>query len=321
MKNNIIKVILFMAVFSGIAFMIHYGFLSAFRRFDNEEIGIWNKVVHGTINADLVISGDSRALTAYDCRVISAVTQLSCFNLSVNGNLIDIQLARLRLLLKYNKHPKVLIQVLGRSTLELSTPSNPLQFVPFLNEIELYSALRQTENKDIFVKAKLLPLYGFSYFRIRRSLNIVDDLFAPNPSDTRINGYLPVYSFWNLDIQQFKNMHKDGITGALSTEGLENLKMLIRTCRENNIKLILVTAPMYVEGRELFTNKDEILSAYEEIARENNLPYLNYFSHPMTNNQNNFYDFQHTNILGAKVISEKLADDINSIILSRKPDR
>lgn len=314
MKKNILKVVLFVSIFTGIAGLIHQGFVLAFRQFDNEEIGIWNQVIRGDINAEIIISGDSRALTGFDCGVISAVTGQSCYNLSVNGNLIDIQLARFKLLLKYNKHPKVLVQVLGRSTLEVSTPSNPLQFVPFLNERELYSALRQTQNKDTFVKAKWLPLYGFSYFRLRRSLNIFDDLFAPNDADKRINGFLPVHAQWSLDIQQFKKLHKDGITGAVSPEGLDALKTIIRLCRENNIKLILVASPMYVEGRNLFVNKDGTFSLYEKIAREYDVPFLNYFSHPMSDHRDNFYDFQHTNARGAKVISEILGFDIDSKI-------
>jgi hypothetical protein len=44
---------------------------------------VWNRIVDGTINAEIVISGLSRALTHYDPRTIEERTRLTAFNIGL----------------------------------------------------------------------------------------------------------------------------------------------------------------------------------------------------------------------------------------------
>src|SRR5437762_9977279 len=52
---------------------------SGLHRTKTSEFGVWNKIVQGQINADIIISGSSRALTQYDPRIIERTTAYSTF--------------------------------------------------------------------------------------------------------------------------------------------------------------------------------------------------------------------------------------------------
>src|SRR5262249_43897425 len=59
---------------------------SGLRRINTSSFGVWNRIVDGTINAEIVISGSSRALTHYDPRIIEERTGLRAFNIGLNGS-------------------------------------------------------------------------------------------------------------------------------------------------------------------------------------------------------------------------------------------
>src|SRR5207302_909891 len=76
---------------------------SGLRRINTSSFGVWNRIVDGTINAEIVISGSSRALTHYDPRIIEERTGLTAFNIGLNGSQTDMQLARLKTYLRHNR--------------------------------------------------------------------------------------------------------------------------------------------------------------------------------------------------------------------------
>ena len=63
------------------------------RRIDTAAFGVFNRIVNGEINAEILVTGSSRALTHFDPRVISGSTGLSAFNIGINGSQTDMQVA------------------------------------------------------------------------------------------------------------------------------------------------------------------------------------------------------------------------------------
>ena len=49
------------------------------------EFGVWNKIIEGKIDADILIAGSSRARSHYDPRIIQEKTGRSAFNIGLNG--------------------------------------------------------------------------------------------------------------------------------------------------------------------------------------------------------------------------------------------
>ena len=63
---------------------------SGLQRINTSSFDVPNRIVDGKVNADIVISGSSRALTHYDPRLIQERTRLTAFNIGLNGSQTDI---------------------------------------------------------------------------------------------------------------------------------------------------------------------------------------------------------------------------------------
>ena len=78
-----------------LAVALDAGIDTGLRRIKTSEFGIWNSIVGGTINAEILITGSSRALTHYDARILQERLGRSAYNIGLNGSQTDMQVARL----------------------------------------------------------------------------------------------------------------------------------------------------------------------------------------------------------------------------------
>src|SRR5262245_51921409 len=73
------RIMLFLAMLLAV-FMVTDQLISAgLRRVTTSYFGVYNRIVDGTINADIVISGSSRAMNNFDPRIIQQATGLTTF--------------------------------------------------------------------------------------------------------------------------------------------------------------------------------------------------------------------------------------------------
>jgi len=79
-----------------VAFVLDRVFTVGLRRIETSEFGASNKVFSGQVNANIVISGSSRALVHYDPRIIQNITGLTAYNLGRNAAQTDMQCAFLK---------------------------------------------------------------------------------------------------------------------------------------------------------------------------------------------------------------------------------
>ena len=108
-RMGFFKIAAFFALVAAICFAVDKMALAGLRRVKTCGFGVSNKLFEGRINADVVISGSSRALVHYDPRVIQAVVGCSAFNIGLNGSQTDMQVAVLSAYLKHNKKPSVVL--------------------------------------------------------------------------------------------------------------------------------------------------------------------------------------------------------------------
>ena len=108
--SGLIKIVCFFCLILILLFGLNALINAGLRRIKTSQFGVSNKIVQGKINAEIVISGSSRALSHYDPRIIERITGYSTFNIGLNGSQTDMQLARLKAYLNHNQQPKLLIQ-------------------------------------------------------------------------------------------------------------------------------------------------------------------------------------------------------------------
>ena len=123
-------------------------------------LGAWNQVMQGRVNADIVISGSSRATYHYDPRVIESRTGQTTFNIGKVGSQTDVQVAVLKAYLEHNRKPSLIVHNLDAfSFVTTQEIFEPAQYVPYLGDQTLYESLRPFDPN--LAKSRYLPLYGY----------------------------------------------------------------------------------------------------------------------------------------------------------------
>jgi hypothetical protein len=95
----------------------------------------WNDILTRKSECEIYIQGSSRAWVQVSPLIIENYTGKKTYNFGIDGHHIDVQLGRYYLYRKYNKKPKIIIQILEGFSLEKRTDLYMKeQFLPYYNE-------------------------------------------------------------------------------------------------------------------------------------------------------------------------------------------
>ena len=286
---------------------------SGLRRINTSSFGVSNRIVDGKINADIVISGSSRALTHYDPRLIEEQTGLTAFNIGLNGSQTDMQLARLKTYLRHNKKPSLLIHNLDVFSFQTTHGGvyDPGQYIPYLAEPAIYAALVHID-PDVW-KARWLPLYGHAVQDLRFNWILgVMGFFGWNPSEDHFLGFKPRYSAWTDDFERLKAINPDGVRFEIEADGIKDMEELLRLCKEQGIKALLVYSPEYQEMQTLTRNRAQVFVYFNKLRDQFGVPVWDYSGSPISARRQNFYNSQHLNADGAAAFSREVGIRIAS---------
>lgn len=314
--KNIIKSVSFVAVFTLLAFILNGLLVFGLRHYRaGAGFDVLNQIMEGKAGADILISGSSRALIDFDCQSISKVTGRTCFNIGIDGGHVNLELPLLKTYFKHNTSPKILVEVVGLTDLEIGAIFRGHQYVPYLNEDEIYKSLVSLDPE--FRYYKYVPMYAFTVFNqnlFNRALKGLLDRQAPETDwglRPRINGFLPVERSWSGDFERFKAQFPQGKEYQIAQKSIDEMEDLIRICQQKNIKVLLVFAPSYYASVYGYAkNVQEIFSVYRSMAGRNHVPFLDYSTLPMTKDTNYFYNSQHLNSKGAAYFSGLFAKNL-----------
>ena len=208
--------------------------------------------------------------------------------------------------LKYNKKPETVILSVDVFTLNKRNDLyNYSQFLPYM-----------LWNKDAYKYTK--SYQGFNsidYFipliRYIGEMNSIKYSFEAmlgynKKEKLRNNGFAGMNKNWNQDFDKAKSKLKD-LKINVHEESINLLKSFIDECKNNGIELILVYTPEYIEGQKFVSNRSEIISIFENISHNYNLPFYNYSNDSICYNKIFFYNTLHMNLKGAELFSQRLA--------------
>lgn len=279
---------------------------SGLRRTTTSEFGIWNKIVHGKINADIVIFGSSRALAHYDPRIIQRATGFSAYNIGLNGSQTDLQLARLRAYLNHNRKPKLLIVNFDLFSFVTSHEIyDPAQYVPYMTEPAIYAGVRRVY-PDAW-KWRYLPLYGYAVEDMRFDWLIgLKAFFGIQPREDHLNGYQPEDRQWTGDFARFKANNAAGWSVDVEKQGVIDFTDILRICQVAAIPVLVVHSPEYFEVQEMERNREEILQRARALSAKFGAEFWDYSDSPICRDRANFYNSQHLNQSGATLFSDDL---------------
>ena len=306
-REAIQRLILFFGMMIVLTFMMNYAVSSGLRRIRTSSFGAWNELMQGRINADIIISGSSRATYHYDPRTIEASTGLTAFNIGRVGTQTDVQLAVLKAYLEHNRKPKLVIHNLDAFSFVMSREIyDPALYVPYVDDKELYGPLIEIDPN--FAKSRYLPLYGY----VVEDMNFtwvsgLKALIGSYPKQDFFLGFSPRHEEWTDDFSKFKAGNPHGVSFAIEPAGVRALEELIDVCQKNGIPLVFVYSPEYRGMQEMTKNRAEIFAEFHTLAHEHHVPLWDYSEWTYDGDKQFFYNSQHLNAKGAALFSDDVA--------------
>lgn len=306
----------FLALALAAVVALDWGITAGLRRVRTSSFGAYNTALRGRADADILVSGSSRALVHYDTDVMRKATGHSCFNLGRNGSHIDMQLALLRACLRLNRKPQMVIQNLDMHSLARTEEIfDPVQYLPYLREPEIYEGVLKI-HPDAW-KWRHIPLYGYTVEDMNFTWMLgLRGWAGLNPKEDHFSGYNPRDLTWSKDFERFKAKNPEGVRMGIDPTGIAALEAIVDTCLKNGIKVVLVYSPQYHEMRPLVKNQAEIFGHFQRISHKYHVPFLDYGLSDLCKDQNLFYNSQHLNRKGAALFSAALCNDLQPILKS-----
>lgn len=304
------RIACFFGLIAILAFALNAMINSGLRRIKTSSFGAENQVMQGKVNAQVIITGSSRASSHYDPRVIQEITGRSAFNLGRNGSQTDVQVVVLKAYLEHNRKPELVIHNLDAFSFVTTRETyDPAQYVPYLNDPEIYIPLKKI-NRDLW-KSRYVPLYGYVVEDMNFSWTLgLRGFFGWSPREDFFLGFNPRTKRWTDEFQNFKTSNPHGVSFGVEPKGIQDVEELIRVCRENKIRLIFVYSPEYSEMQTLTNNRAEIFDKFQESANYYGIPFWDYSDWKYASDRDLFQNSQHLNEQGAALFSTDLANHL-----------
>lgn len=272
------------------------------------ETKVWNDIYNSNVNSELVIYGSSRAWVQFNSKMLADELNQSTYNLGVDGHNFKLQYFRHKELLRFNKKPKKIIMSVDIFSLKFQNELyNQQQFLPYM--------LWNVNIQDYLSKYIGFSVYDFyiPLFRYKGSLNtfktILFDLLGKEPEYRRVNGYRAVEGNWNNDFYNAKSKN-DFYEVKIDSATANLFENFINECKNENIELILVFSPEYIEGQNYVKNREELITKYQNLANKYNLLFLDYSNNPICFDKKYYYNAQHLNKDGSEAFTLQLIKDL-----------
>lgn len=300
MKRFLKNILIFGIALLGLLVVEDAATTYAFHKKTTRKYVVWNDIVHDNINADLIILGNSRAWCQYSPQILDSVLGTNSYNIGIDGSCFNRQLARYELYRYYIPNaPKYVIQNVEFFTLGHTVGYEREQFMPYL--IYPYFRERICQIEPFSFGELYIPMY-------RYYVNNVYDEFTTYDFPVK-KGYFGEDNKWDGS----KLKETEPYIQEIDTNSLKMFIDYIEGLQEENIKLILVFAPIYKEGLSKVLNVEEIHGLYYDLANKYNLSILDYANCWLSQDTTYFYNATHLNKQGAELFSTKLAHDLDSL--------
>lgn len=309
MKKFLIRFFIFITPIVILAYpadlLVSYGALHS--TLADGELETWDDIYAGQINSEYVIYGSSRAWVHIDPILIEKETGSKAYNMGMDAHNFYLQNLRHRKLLEYNEKPKAIIYGLDMFTLEKRSDLYNLdQFLPIM-----------LWDKDIEQTTK--SYIGFSwidykipFFRYVGRFNAIKSgvKYYIYPDDRfRSKGYKGREQEWSSQLDEAKE--NIGLYRAtLDTMSVRLFESFIKECKQNDIPLIFVYTPEYIDGQRFIANRDSVINIYNSWSKKYDIPFLDYSDDSICFDKQYFYNSMHMNKRGSELFTRKLINDL-----------
>lgn len=323
MRRFLIYSISLLVLTSVLAYTIQYMADIGMKRFEKGILKEWTKIHAGTVNAETLILGSSRAFTGYDPTVLTDITGYKTYNLSANGGGYNIQKMKYDLYVDTNIKPKVIIQNVDLSHFIASYKVfEDFQYISYLSNDIIRERLPLIDKKYEYYKIVPLLKYNTNREYLKRSLRTL--LFNKVYNEIElIDGFCPKNKKFRLDslnIERFRRLDTSINFTDKFESGYNHTIDFATSLSNESVMTIFVWAPEFVNRLEANKNLRTYYSKkLKEFAQNNsNIHFLNLATDTIAYDESNYYDSFHLTAKGANSFSKKLAIKIDSLMIENK---
>lgn len=270
--------------------------------------GIFNKynelfLKEGNIY-DVLFLGSSRAEMHFNPKVFDEVTGLNSYNMGISGASPKISLALLKIYCKQHQKPKYIIFNIDYFSLQNDTDrlNNFPRYFPYLNNSHLRTELNQMDNR--FNSFYINPFHSLPFTQI-------DYLSASLHGWLNISGKYDTLMYKGFQTSEPKELQMDeSIKPTHSFISIKNrnyIDSIIQYTKNNHIKLILVTSPIYGAGKNQVSNKNALTNQLKNISFIHHIPYFDYTDSLNYDNKDLYADDLHLNRKGAHLFTSSIS--------------
>ena len=317
MKRFLLKVFLFLTSVLVIAIVTDLWVSKTLASSESYAMGdakIWNDILNNQINDELLIYGSSRAWRHFDPKVIEKETGMQAYNFGVDGHSFDIQHLRHELQLKHNTSPKVILYSVDVNTLNLPEGLyNDEQFLPFFYSDTLFNSYTKKYKNFSFTDYNA-PLARYSG-RKKALTYFIKEVIGWPQKKMRTKGFEASNESWNTDYERARK-NKTTYYKKIDTNMVKRFDAFLKEMHSKKIAVILMYTPEHVLGQSLITNRAEIVSVFDSLAKKNNIPFLDYSKVIMNSNKIYFYNSLHLNAKGVEAFNNLYIKDLKAFVNS-----
>lgn len=304
MKKFIYNILIFVLPVWFVLMMADFMFSSIAKRSNDYAIESWYDLMKGSIKADVIIMGSSRAWVQYDPLILDSILSVNSYNLGIDGRKHYSQIKKYHLFKKRNKKPRLIIQNIDIFDFNaIIRGYNMYQFYPYFWDRDM--RIEFINNEPFNAGEKYLPLYRFINYSIYNDINT----FLPTDSNYLTKGYRGKTATWDGAAL----MKVDSISFLPNDTVLHMFDTYLAEARADGIKVLFVYAPIYIGATRKMKNIKKMRDTYQTFANKYEIPILDYTHMDICYDTTYFYNASHLNKRGAEVFSDSLASDIKRL--------
>lgn len=291
MKKFIIKLAIFAVVLYGLAWGLDYAISRGLYQMDDYRFISWREIGQD-INADVVVMGNSRALSHFEPWTIDSITGMSCYNIGLGGYSITVDDMKYQYYRFHNRKPKLIILQVDAATLRYDyAPHNHQseQFLPLVYDKKMHRELRRVGYTWLDVYCPLYRYWGYQMViknGLLEFLGLKHYIYRPS----RQGLHYEIGSWSGGELAKMDTIHSE-----LDEQGKKYFESFMQRCANEDIQVLMVNSPTYIGATQKTVGLEVVDAYFDSIACAYNTTYWNYSDQEICNDTANFVVSIHMN--------------------------
>jgi hypothetical protein len=286
--------------------------LFKYRHHDTERL---NEIYESSTPYDILFIGSSRTHTSINPKIIDSICGVDSYNAGTESGTMDDFKLTLDGYLVHHPTPKVVVLTLDLASFMLAKKIHFYpQYYPYINNNAVYSTM-----SDDGYNVRIIRYFPFFMITELDDFSKVSALRMLWGMDTsQITGNDFEYKGYKSNGENYikkPELEKIKKYMVITSESINSLNQIVKTCKDQKIKLIFTYAPEYnFNLQKRRTNIDSVFALITQTARTQSIPYLRDDSLELCQDPYLFANNGHLNKKGAFVYSAILGKELNQII-------